>query len=278
MSEPYARRWELEEQVHAGAMAKVYRARDAHTGERVAVKVPARDDESELQRFRQEAEILAALEHPGIVRYVAHAGEFGGEPFIATEWIVGETLLARLRRGRLSPAAAVRVVRGICEALAVVHRARIVHRDIKPTNVMLCRSGVHIKLLDFGIARRDVGGGLTSHASFAGGTWAYMSPEQVLGAAELGARTDVFALGCVLFECVTGKRAFPSDRSAAIVAKVWQEPPELAALCREVSPRLAELVSRMLARDPLARPPDAGALLSELDALGPLAETPVELR
>jgi serine/threonine protein kinase len=158
-----------------------------------------------------------------------------------------------------------------------VHRARVVHRDVKPTNVMLCKRGAGIKLLDFGIARRDAGAGMSSHASFGGGTWAYMSPEQVMGAAELGARTDVFSLGCVLFECVTGKRAFPSDRSAAIVAKVWRDPPEVESFCRDPAPRLARLLSSMLAKDPLARPADAQALLEEIDALGPLPDSPAEL-
>jgi serine/threonine protein kinase len=277
MPEPFAGRWELDEQIHAGAMARVYRARDVRTGERVAVKVPVRDDEAELQRFRQEAEILAGFRHPGIVRYVAHESEDIEATFIVTEWLAGETLFARLRRGRLTLAAATSVVRSIAEALDAVHRARIVHRDVKPTNVMLCRGGAGTKLLDFGIARRDAGSGLSCHASFGGGTWAYMSPEQVMGAAELGARTDVFSLGCVLFECVTGKRAFPSDRSAAIVAKVWRDPPELASLCRDVSPRLARLLSMMLAKDPLARPSDASALLGEFDALGSLPDVPAEL-
>jgi serine/threonine protein kinase len=277
MAEPFAGRWELEEQIHAGAMARVYRARDARTGESVAVKVPVRDDETELQRFRQEGEILASFDHPGIVRYVAHESLAIDATFVATEWLAGETLFARLRRGRLTFADAASVVRHITAALDAVHRARVVHRDVKPTNVMLCRNGTGTKLLDFGIARRDPGGGLISHASFGGGTWAYMSPEQVMGAAELGARTDVFSLGCVLFECVTGKRAYPSDRSAAIVAKVWRDPPKLASFCRDASPRLAELLSRMLAKDPLARPPDASALLSELDALGELPESPAEL-
>ncbi len=277
MAEPFAGRWELEEQIHAGAMARVYRARDARTGERVAVKVPVRDDEVELQRFRQEGELLAGFDHPGIVRYVAHESQAIDATFVATEWLAGETLFARLRRGRLTLADATSVVRRIAASLDAVHRARVVHRDVKPTNVMLCRGSTGTKLLDFGIARREAGGGLSSHASFGGGTWAYMSPEQVMGAAELGARTDVFSLGCVLFECVTGKRAYPSDRSAAIVAKVWRDPPELASFCRDASPRLSELLSSMLAKDPLARPPDAAALLEEFDALEEQPEKPAEL-
>lgn len=277
MAEPFAGRWELEEQIHAGAMARVYRARDARTGERVAVKVPVRDDEVELQRFRQEGELLAGFDHPGIVRYVAHESQAIDATFVATEWLAGETLFARLRRGRLTLADATSTVRRIAVALDAVHRARVVHRDVKPTNVMLCRGATGTKLLDFGIARRETGGGLISHASFGGGTWAYMSPEQVMGAAELGARTDVFSLGCVLFECVTGKRAYPSDRSAAIVAKVWRDPPELASFCRDASPRLAELLSSMLAKDPLARPPDAASLLEALDALGEQPQRLAEL-
>jgi serine/threonine protein kinase len=277
MSERFANRFELEQQVHAGAMAKVYRARDAVTGLRVALKIPIQADDAELERFEQEGELLAGFDHPGIVRYVAHDSRDLELAFLATEWLEGETLFTRLRRGRLGIAEAVGLIRRITEALVVVHRARVVHRDVKPTNVMLSRHDFFVKLLDFGIARRDTGAGMSSHASFGGGTWAYMSPEQVMGAAELGARTDVFSLGCVLFECLTGKRAFPSDRSSAIVAKVFREPPELAAVCRDPHPGLARLIASMLAKDPLARPADASALLQALDALGPLPNTSTEL-
>lgn len=278
MSEPFANRFDLERQVHAGAMAKVFCARDGATGLRVALKIPVQSDDAELERFEQEGQILAGFDHPGIVRYVAHDSRDLDLAFLATEWLDGETLFARLRRGRLRIAEAVGLIRRITEALVVVHRARVVHRDVKPTNVMLCGRDSSVKLLDFGIARRDTGAGMNCHASFGGGTWAYMSPEQVMGAAELGARTDVFSLGCVLFECLTGKRAFPSDRSSAMVAKVFRDPPELEAVCRNPHPGLARLIASMLAKDPLTRPSDASALLQAIDALGSLPNTPAELR
>jgi serine/threonine protein kinase len=262
-------RYLLGEQVHAGGMARVYRARDQETEQLVALKRPAKADLATLARFAEEGEILSQLDHPAIVRLLAHGGETFEDAHIAMEWLEGETLSARLDSGPLSLLDAVTVARRAAEALSAVHRAKITHRDVKPANLILNQSSpAQAKLIDFGIARYDAARGLNVHASFSGGTWAYMSPEQAMGSAELGARADIYSLGCVLFEAISGEPAFPSDRAQAVVAKVWHPPPRLGDQCADVPSPLLALIAKMLAADPLQRPRDGGALVSELLALG----------
>jgi serine/threonine protein kinase len=270
-SEPVAGRYLVNAQIHVGGMARVYRARDLETDAIVALKRPAKDDAGTLARFLEEGKILSELEHPAIVRLIAHGGTNFEDAHIAMEWLDGETLATRLESGALTLLDSVSVVRRAAEALSAVHRAKFVHRDLKPANLLLCQSSpARTKLIDFGIARREVTRGLTVHSSFAGGTWAYMSPEQAMGSAELGARADIYSLGCVLFEAIVGQPAFPNDRAQAVVAKVWQPPPALADFCADVPGALLSLVAKMLATDPLQRPRDGGALTAELLALGDL--------
>jgi serine/threonine protein kinase len=256
-------------------MSRVYRARDTETEQIVALKRPARDDSATLARFLEEAKILSELNHPAIVRQLARGGTSFGDAHIVMEWLTGNTLEQRLARGPLSLQDALNATRRAAEGLSVVHRAKIVHRDLKPTNLILCDGlATRTKLIDFGIARREAARGLSVHASFAGGTWAYMSPEQAMGSAELGARTDVYSLGCVFFEAITGSPAFPSDRAQAVVAKVWQPPPSLADFCLGLPRSLLTLVSKMLATDPMQRQKDGSALVTELLALGKLPDVP----
>ena len=228
-----AGRYLLREQVHAGGMSLVYRAQDCETAQMVALKRPARDDPGSLTRFLEEAKLLHELRHPAIVRLLGLMAERAfADAHIVMEWLNGDTLEQRLASGPLSLQGALTLTRRAAEGLSAVHRANIVHRDIKPTNLILCEClEARTKLIDFGIARREAVRGLSVHASFAGGTWAYMSPEQAMGSAELGARTDVYSLGCVFFEAITGRPAFPSDRAQAVVAKVWQPAPDLADFC-----------------------------------------------
>jgi serine/threonine protein kinase len=256
-------------------MSRVFRAEDTESGSLVALKRPARDGERELARFRQESAILAEVKHPGVVGFVAAGGAGLADAYLATAWVAGETLALRLARGPFTLAESVAVARQAAEAVGAAHRARVVHRDVKPANLMLT-DGARITLIDFGIARREAGSGLSAHVSFEGGTWAYMSPEQVLGAAELGPRVDVFSLGCVLFECIVGLPAFPSDRAAAIIAKVWQEPPLLSGRCRGAPPALVTFVRQCLAKDPNQRPRDGAAAAAALAALGRLPDTVAE--
>lgn len=282
-SDPGARgerlgRYLLGEEIHAGSMSRVYRARDTVSGEPVALKRPAKDDANSLARFWEEARIHQQLKHPAIVRQLAHGGTSFADAHLVMEWLNGQTLDERLGSGPLRLSDAVALARQTAAALSFVHREQFVHRDLKPANLLLC-DGVPAKskLIDFGLARQSTRG-LSVHASFVGGTWAYMSPEQAMGSAELGARVDVYALGCVLFEAISGSPAFPSDRSRAVLAKVWQPPPNLADYCEGVPQSLLILLSRMLATDPAVRPADGGALLSELLRLGELPPGPAKLR
>ncbi len=261
------------EQVHEGGMSRVFRARDTQSDRLVALKRPARDDPSALARFFDEARFLEELSHPAVVRLLAHGGQRFDDAHLIMEWLAGDTLEQRLQAGPLSLLQAVTVARRAADALSAVHRANVVHRDLKPTNLILCDGlPARTTLIDFGIARRAAARGLSVHASFAGGTWAYMSPEQAMGSAELGARADVYALGCVLFEAITGQPAFPADRARAVLAKVWQPPPKLSDFCVGVAEPLHVLLAKALATDPSQRQGDGAILSSELHALGKLPD------
>jgi eukaryotic-like serine/threonine-protein kinase len=272
-------RYLLVEQIHAGNMSRVYRARDIETGQVVALKRPATDDPTGLARFLEEARIHQQLNHPAIVRQLAHGGTSFADAHIAMEWLDGQTLDERLASGPLALGDALALARQTATALSFLHRAEFVHRDLKPANLLLCDGlAAKSKLIDFGIARRRATGALSAHPSFSGGTWAYMSPEQALGSAELGARADVYGLGCVLFEAISGSPAFPSDRAQAVLAKVWRPAPDLGDLCEDLPRALLTLLSRMLATDPAQRPADGGALLGELLRLGELPSHPAKRR
>jgi serine/threonine protein kinase len=261
-------RFTVERAVHIGAMSAVYQARDGVTGAPVALKVPR----AEPERFRQECELLARLSSPRIVRHLAHGGDAAvadaaSLPYLAMEWLEGETLQKRLSRGALPLNEALQVVHGLAEGLLALHRADVVHRDIKPANAFLIDGRPErVTIIDLGVARRTARG-LAAHVDFGGGTWAYMSPEQALGAAELGPRADLFALGCVLYECVAGTRAYPGDRAQVVRAKVWRDPPRLRAAVPGVPAPVEALQLRLMERDPSRRPADAAAALGELARL-----------
>jgi serine/threonine protein kinase len=251
-------------------MSRVYRARDTESGQVVALKRPFKDDAASLSRFLEEARIHQRLNHPAIVRQLTHGGTSFADAHLVMEWLDGQTLDERLVSGPLCLSDALALARQTAAALSLVHRERFVHRDLKPANLLLVDGlAAKSKLIDFGLARPS-SDGLSVHASFAGGTWAYMSPEQAMGSAELGARVDVYGLGCVLFEAISGAPAFPSDRAQAVLAKVWRPAPNLAELCDGLPQPLLTLLSRMLATDPTQRPADGGTLLGELLRLGEL--------
>jgi tetratricopeptide (TPR) repeat protein len=265
-----ADRFEVAGLARSGGMGDVYRAQDRLTGEQVAVKVLQGNRALDGARFTREAETLSNLRHPGIVRYVAHGATPSGERYLVMEWLEGEELADRLDRGPLSIEHAVELARCVGESLAAAHARGVVHRDIKPGNLYLPGGAVErCKILDFGIARtgRDV---LTATATgMMMGTPGYMAPEQARGDPDLDARTDVFALGCVLFECLTGKPAFVGEHVMALLAKILlDETPRARDLARGVPPQLDDLVSRMMAKEPDARPRDGAAVVAEIVALG----------
>jgi hypothetical protein len=275
--EVLAGRFELTALAGRGGMGTILRAHDRLTGEPVAVKILSPGARAGVDRFLQEARTLAELVHPSIVRYVAHGLTPEGDPYLAMEWLEGEDLSHRLARQALGAAEAIAVVASAAEGLSVAHAAGIVHRDVKPGNVFLVgRDPGRVKLLDFGVARLFEGGAGLTRTGAVVGTAGYMAPEQARGQRTIDARADVFALGCVLFECLTGRPAFAGDHAVAILAKVLREEvPPIRALRPEAPEALDDLCARMLAKDPPSRPADGAAVLRELRALPPLDLAPL---
>ncbi len=270
-----AERFVIEAHAGAGGMGTVYRARDRETNRVVALKHVGPDGEQ--SRFEQEARLLAELDHPGIVRYVAHGRAAEGARYLVMEWLDGDDLRTHLAlHGPLSMSDAWEIARRLGSALAYAHAHGIVHRDIKPANVLVERGELsRAKLLDFGIARSARGGALDTtvvpitRTGTVVGTVGYMSPEQAVGSADIDARSDVFALGCVLFEAMTGRPAFSGPNAVSVLAKLLlEDPPRVRHLVPSVPPRLDELVARMLAKDPAARPRDAAAVLRAIELSG----------
>jgi tetratricopeptide (TPR) repeat protein len=270
-----AGRFELLGECGSGGMGTVFRARDLANGAVVALKLLQGSELAQAERFDREARLLAQLRHPGIVRHVAHGVTPDGQHWIAMEWLAGESLEQRLAEGRgPSLQECLTLVRRAAEALGFAHRLGVVHRDVKPSNLFLAAGAegeVILKVLDFGIARSAQLGDHFTRTGVLLGTPAYMSPEQARGDATIDARADVFALGAVLFECVTARRAFDGDNPAAVLAKIlFEDPPRAGELRRDVPAPLDDLIARMLAKDASQRPANGGDVARELDYLGPL--------
>jgi tetratricopeptide (TPR) repeat protein len=258
-----AGRFQIEGKAGQGGMATVHRARDLTDGALVAIKVLGSPTihlrELDAVRFTQEARLLAELRHPGIVRYVAHGRTLDGHYYLVTEWLEGGTLAERLVERTLGVGETVLLGRRVAEALAQAHRLGVVHRDIKPSNIFLPGDQVaRARILDFGIARLGSSALALTHPGGVVGTPGYMSPEQARGEEPLDARVDVFALGCVLHECLTGRPLFRADSAIALLAKVlFQEVPRIGELVLRVPQQLDDLLFRMLARQLENRPKDA---------------------
>ena len=253
-----ADRFELGAVLGTGAMGVVFRAIDHATGADVAVKVLRDAGLAHEVRLEREAQVLAGLHHPHIVRYIAHGSTALDEAYLVMEWIEGEDLGRRLQRGRLRVDACIALGARVASALAEAHAHGVIHRDIKPSNLFLPGGDVaRIKVLDFGIARIS---GVTRSTQTGAvlGTPGYLPPEQVRGENVLDPCADVFSLGCVLFECVTGAPAFAGQHLAAILAKILFEPaPSARALWPDVPEVVDQLITRMLAKEPADRPSSA---------------------
>jgi tetratricopeptide (TPR) repeat protein len=265
------RRFRLEGDRIAGGMGMVYRGVDLSTGEIVAVKISSGFGAQLGERFQQEANCLATIAHPAIVRYIAHGKTAQGEHYLVMEWLDGETLEDRLSRGSINLGATVRMIRRVAEALAVAHQHGVIHRDIKPANIFLPGKDVSkIKLLDFGIARRlfDPVSLRLTQAGSALGTPMYMSPEQAQGSLDVDARADVFSLGCVFFECLTGTPPFMAESTTGTLARIMgDDSVDVDAKCVGVPPRLTDLLRRMLAKRPEERPATMADVLGELGSV-----------
>ncbi|UQA56958.1 serine/threonine-protein kinase PknK [Polyangium aurulentum] len=265
-----ADRFYIERPAGSGGMGTVYRARDRLSGMPVALKLAAADDEPLHARALAEADALAALDHPAIVRLVAHGVAPDGRPFLAMEWLEGEDLARRLERAPLTVAEVVRLGARVAAALASAHARGVVHRDLKPSNLFLPGGEpAEVKVVDFGIARfAHAEARLTATGSIIG-TPGYMAPEQASGEGVAGPAADLFALGAVLFECLAGHPAFSGASPIAVLAKVLLEaPPRLDAERSDLAPALVTLVADLLAKRPEDRP-DAGAAAAALSALLP---------
>ena len=267
-----AQRFEIERETGSGGTSSVYCAKDRLTGDPVALKVMRGGLETE--RFAREARAIAELAHPGIVRYVAHGSTPGGQHYLAMEWLSGEDLNQRLVRTGLSVGESVRVVARAAEALGYAHARGVIHRDVKPSNLFLPDGDLErVKVIDFGLAR--LAGFATSLTAVGNviGTPGYFAPEQAQGQKHIDARADVFSLGCVLFKCLTGRRAFEGEDMIAVVAKVVLEAaPRVSELRPEIPAALDGLIAQMLAKHPDARPADARAVAEALAALEGLDE------
>ncbi len=267
-------RFVVEREAGAGGMGTVYRATDRLDGALVALKLLHGDNASHVERFTQEAGILAQLHHPGVVRYVAHGATPDGGRYLAMEWVEGETLTRHLAAGALSIREAVTLLRRIAEALAAAHARGIVHRDLKPDNLLVPERDVRrVKIVDFGIAWPNRDMRRLTRTGTVLGTSGYIAPEQVSGERSVDARIDVFALGCVLFECLTRRPAFEGPNPLAVLAKILlDDAPSAQKLRPDVPDALAQLLGRMLCKDPGGRPRDAAEVAAELALLGGATE------
>ncbi len=267
-------RLELEQAIGSGGMGEVFRARDRISGEVVAVKVLSDERSLRTERFEREIQLLAELSHPGIVRYISHGVTSSGELFLVMEWLDGEDLQARFLRGPLPVGEAVTLATRVAEALGAAHARGIVHRDLKPSNLFLPGGRIdQVKVLDFGIAQREGSTPLTKTGTLIG-TPGYAAPEQARMGGRIDARADVFALGCVLFQCLTGVPPFEGNTTAAILAKIlFGASPRVSELWPEVPEVLDTLVAQMLAKDPSLRPSDGANLAAALAVLGPLVHS-----
>jgi serine/threonine protein kinase len=261
-----SRRYRLEAPLGAGATAAVWRARDLDLGRVVAVKVLRAGVEPELaNRFEREATILGRLDHPNLVRVLA-SGHDDEQPYLVMDFVDGVNLRERLGAGPLPVDDAVALAADVAAGLATAHRAGVVHRDVKPGNVVCGHDGVP-RLVDFGIARVDDLTAMTQADSVLG-TARYLSPEQARGEVPTAA-SDVYALGCVLYELLTGAPPFDGDSGVAIAYRHVNDPPAAPSEQRpEVPAAVDAVVLRCLAKDPRDRYPTGAELQQALRQLG----------
>jgi eukaryotic-like serine/threonine-protein kinase len=271
-------------QIGQGGMGSVWMAEHTMLGRRAAIKLlhPMFTSQPDVvKRFFNEARAATAISDPGIVQIFDFGHDADGAAYIAMELLEGEPLNRRLKRlGRLPAVDALRILRQVAASLGVAHQGGIVHRDLKPENIFLVRDpevpgGERAKLLDFGIAKLTHDTGEHTQTSAVIGTPTYMSPEQCRGAGHVDQRSDVYALGCVLFALLTGRPPFQAMGSGEIIAMHLREaPPLLSSRAPELAPELGALVARCLEKDPELRFASGAELAAELGALLAAASTP----
>ena len=265
-----AGRYEIQQLVGVGAMGTVYRAHDRDLTETVAVKVLRPElvaDRTLLERFKAEVRLARRISHPAVVR-THDLGESDGMHFLTMEYVEGLTARDLLdSRGRLGVSAVLALAAQLTRALEAAHAQGVIHRDIKPQNLLLDAQGL-LKVMDFGVSRLTGSAAASGEAGQLIGTPDYMAPEQLLGQ-DIDVRADLYATGVVLFECLTGRLPFRADTLVARIAKALNDdPPALSDAGDDVPPALAALVARLLAREPEARPASAHELLVLLEQIG----------
>ena len=262
-----AGRFVIERPLGAGGMGAVYLARDEQLGEAVALKVIAGMallDPSSAERLRREASMARRISHPNVVR-MHDLGEENGLLFVSMEYVTGESLAARIQRlGTLTPSQLRPILSQLCEGLAAAHAAGVVHRDLKPANILI-DAQERVKLIDFGIARADLHAGMTA-TNMIVGTPEYMAPEQIKGGA-VDARTDIYALGAVLYHALTGRPPFRGDTPIAVGLAHCTDPVVPPKQLRPDLPAAWDnAITRMLEKTPGARFAGAHAVLAALSA------------
>jgi hypothetical protein len=269
--------YEIVAGIGAGGMGEVYRGKDTRLGRSVAIKVLPESfarDSDRLLRFEQEARAVAALNHPNILA-IHDIGEQNGSPYLVSELLEGNSLRVELEQGRLGSRKAVEYGVQTAQGLAVAHEKNIIHRDLKPDNVFITTDG-RVKILDFGLAKLATPGDMPESATMTSvatepgkvmGTVGYMAPEQVRGAT-VDTRTDIFSLGAVLYEMVSGRQAFRRDTAAETMTAILKEdPPELDDTAQPVSPGIQRIISRCLEKKPEQRFQSAKDLAFALEAI-----------
>ena len=273
-----AGRYLLLDKIGEGGAAVVYRARDQRLDRIVAIKLlrpQFTTDEASRKRFLNEARTAAGLNHPNVVDIYDFGEIPDGSMFIAMQYIEGQNLKDLIhRRGHLSPADVVAIIPQVCQALTAAHSRGLIHRDVKPQNIMIDRRG-NVLLTDFGIVKALSGPELTQ-TGMTFGTAAYLSPEQATGEL-IGPASDVYALGCVMYEMLTGSPPFTGDNPAVVAYKqVWEQPRPLHDWAPEAPPALENVVMRCLNKDPARRYPTAAALADDLTNLSVAFSQPTQ--
>jgi hypothetical protein len=282
--------YRITEKLGAGGMGEVYRAEDTNLDRQVAIKVIPdifSGDPERLARFEREAKLLASLNHPNIAT-VYGLEEAGGKRFLVLELVEGETLAQRIAKGPLPVDETLEVCRQIAEGLEAAHEKGVIHRDLKPANVKITPEG-KVKVLDFGLAKAFQGEMATADASHSPtltdqmtrpgvilGTAAYMSPEQTKGKA-VDKRTDIWAFGCVLYECLAGTRSFEGETVTETLASILKGEPDWSALPEDTPQLIRRLLRRCLEKDLKKRLRDIGDAGMEIEepVHGPAVTTTV---
>ena len=260
--------FEIDKPAGGGGSSTVYRGREAVSGRLVAIKVLTDEGEDSRQRFSREAVVLADLSHPGIVGYRAH-GEAGGIAYLITEWVDGETLAERLHGAGLTMADSIDLTRHLASALAAIHERGLVHRDVKPANIVFReRGGLAPVLIDFGIARSAMAPRAITGTGIMVGTPGFVSPEQARGLSTVGPASDIFSLGCVLHLMLTGRPPFTAAKTARSLLKIHHAAAQARRRSLPEAPVVLEdLLTDMLSKTPARRPADGAALLRRLELL-----------